>query len=293
MIEQVVLFGQTKSLVGIVTEPNSNARNTSLPAIIILNAGLLHRIGPNRLHVKIARRMAHAGFFVLRFDFSGIGDSRARNDNLPFDDSSLSETQEAMHYLSSTRNVRRFILVGLCSGANIAFRTACRDGRVIGAIGVNGSYLDSQATEGLSLYAQSSIQGRYYRKQVLNYRSWLRLIKGKSDLHGVARCLAVKARNLLSRKTNVQIEADSAIEWNPLIERRVESLLIYSEGSTALDIHNLVHEKRLHELRASGKLLIEIVEHTDHVFTLLWSQEVLMDLIEKWARNKERTWICD
>ena len=291
MREKVVLFGQTRSLVGIFTESNSHSRDAGLPAIIILNAGLLHRIGPNRLHVKIARRMAGAGFFVLRFDFSGIGDSRPRNDNLPFEKSSINEAQEAMHYISSTRNIRRFILIGVCSGANVAFGTACRDRSVVGAVGVNGSYLNSQATEGLSLYVNSSIRGRYYRKRVFNYRSWLRLITGKSDLRSVMRYFATKARNLLPRKMNVRIETDSAIEWDSLTDRGVESFLIFSEGSTALDTYRLLLEKRLNELRASGKLLVEIVEHTDHVFTLLWSQEVLMDSIEKWARNEKRSWI--
>jgi pimeloyl-ACP methyl ester carboxylesterase len=293
MREKVVLFGQNRSLVGIVTESNSYSSDAHLPAVIILNAGLLHRIGPNRLHVKIARRMAGAGFSVLRFDFSGIGDSRPRNDNLPFEKSSISETQEAMNYISSIRNIRRFVLIGLCSGANVAFGTACRDRRVVGAIGVNGSYLDSQESERLSLYVNSSIQERYYRKRVLNYRSWLRLITGKSDLRGVMKYFATKAGNLLSRNTNVRVETDSAIEWNSLAERGVESFLIFSEGSKALDTYRLLLEKRINELRPSGRLSVKIVDYSDHVFTLLWSQEVLMDSIEKWARNEKRSWISD
>lgn len=293
MREQVVLFGKTRSLVGVLTEPRSASRNGRFPAIIILNAGLLHRVGPNRLHVKIARQMAGAGFFVLRFDFSGIGDSRARDDSLPFEKSSISETQEAMSYLGSVRGIEKFILIGICSGASVAFKTACRDWRVAGTVGVNGSYCDSQVLEGLNQYIESSIQGRYYRKHLLDYRSWLRVITGRSDLGNIRRLLITKTKRLLSRKKNVPVRTDPSIRWNSLIERGADLFLIYSEGSAALDSFRLLLEKSLSRLRSSGKLPVEIVEHTDHVFTLVWSQNILVDLIHQWVRNEERNWITD
>lgn len=291
MKEQVVLFGKTKSLVGIMTEPHSASRDGCFPAIIILNAGLLHRIGPNRLHVKIARRMAIAGFCVLRFDFSGIGDSSARNDNLPFEKSSISETQEAMHYLSSMRGVGKFILVGICSGANVAFKTACRDHRVVGVIGINGSYFDSQELERLNQYIKSSIQGRYYRKHLFNYKSWWRVITGKSNLSNIIRFLITKTKSLRSQNKDVSFETNPLIKWSSLIERGIDLFLIYSEGSLALDTFRLTLENHLSGLKSSGKLRVEVIKHSDHVFTLLWSQNILMDFIHQWAWNRERDWI--
>jgi len=83
MREEAVLFGKTRSLVGIITDPHTVVNAHNHPAIVLLNAGVLHRVGPNRLYVKIARKLASAGFVVLRFDLSGIGDSKARRDNLP------------------------------------------------------------------------------------------------------------------------------------------------------------------------------------------------------------------
>ncbi len=291
MKEQVVLFGKTKSLVGIITEPYSASEDGCFPAIIILNAGLLHRIGPNRLYVKIARQMATAGFIVLRFDFSGIGDSSALDANLPFERSSISETQEAMHYLSSIRGIGEFILVGLCSGANVALKTACGDHRVVGVIGINGSYFDSQELEGLSQYFKSSIQSRYYRKHLFNYRSWWRVITGKSNLSGIIRFLISKTKILLSRNENVLFKTNPSIKWSSLIERGVDLFLIYSEGSLALDTFCLTLENHLSGLKSSGKLRVEFIKHSDHVFTLLWSQNILMDFIHQWARNRERDWI--
>jgi pimeloyl-ACP methyl ester carboxylesterase len=293
MREQAVLFGRTKSLVGIVTEPNPDLRNCHLPAIVLLNAGLLHRIGPNRLYVKIARQMASAGFIVLRFDFSGIGDSRARDDDLPFDRSTICETLEAMSYLSSARDIERFILIGVCSGANVAFKAARCESRVVGTIGINGSYYDSITLEGLNQHIKSSIQGRYYSKHLLDFRSWWRVITGKSDLSSVIRFLLRKVRDLLPREENISVKTDPLVEWNSLAKQGVDMFLVNSEGSVALDTFRLLLAKRLSKLEASGKLQVEIIEHTDHVFTLLWSQNTLVEMIDQWIRSTKRAWIAD
>ena len=48
------------------------------PKILFLSSGNESHIGPNRLWVDLARRLAGRGFSCLRFDLSGIGDSPVR-----------------------------------------------------------------------------------------------------------------------------------------------------------------------------------------------------------------------
>ncbi len=87
MKEHALLLGKDRSLVGILTE-NGDADfpgKNELTGVLLLNAGLIHHIGPSRIYVKIARMLASMGFIVLRFDFSGIGDSGPRKDKLPVD----------------------------------------------------------------------------------------------------------------------------------------------------------------------------------------------------------------
>ncbi len=74
MKESAFKFGKYESLVGIISDPFVDPNNR--PAVIILNSGLLHGVGPNCLHVKIARKLASVGFVVLRFDLFGIGLAR-------------------------------------------------------------------------------------------------------------------------------------------------------------------------------------------------------------------------
>lgn len=132
MKERTVQFGKSARLVGILTEAEGPARDGERPAVILLNSGILHRVGSCRLHVKLARELAMQGFHALRFDFSGMGDSSARRDSLSFEESSVAEITEAMDYLEARGKASTFVLGGLCSGADAAYFAAVNDRRVTG-----------------------------------------------------------------------------------------------------------------------------------------------------------------
>ena len=98
--EQAIMFGQNKSLVGIATQATAKSE-TSPPAIVILNTGIIHRIGHNRMYVALSRTLAAAGYTVLRFDLSGIGDSESRPEGLTPLASSLADIREALDWLET------------------------------------------------------------------------------------------------------------------------------------------------------------------------------------------------
>ena len=146
MREEAVVFGRASALVGVITDPPADGRPAHAMAVILLNAGLLHRVGPNRLYVELARGLATQGFSAFRFDFSGIGDSNVRRNSLPFEKSIVSEAQEAMDLLGRERGMERFVLMGLCAGALSAFNTARVDARVVGAVLINPQGYDEDVT---------------------------------------------------------------------------------------------------------------------------------------------------
>lgn len=131
MRESALSFGPA-NLIGVLTEPAAEVLRPDAPALLILNSGILHRPGASRLYVKIARAMAEKGFRTLRFDFSGIGDSEVRRDAIPIEERFVRETREAMDYLQESLDVDRFVLGGLCSGADGAFWAGLEDDRVVG-----------------------------------------------------------------------------------------------------------------------------------------------------------------
>ena len=72
--EKAIRMGDDSSLVGIVTGPAPGTDDQGKPAFVMLNSGILHRVGSCRLNVRMARALSAHGFTSLRFDFSGVGD---------------------------------------------------------------------------------------------------------------------------------------------------------------------------------------------------------------------------
>lgn len=135
-IEKVAQFGVGRGLVGIVTQPASGPR-PGAPGVVILNSGIIHRVGTSRLSVLLARSLAVAGFTVLRFDLSGIGDSERRADVESLRESVNRDIGDAVEYLTGSNGVERVVLMGLCSGAFDAFHAAAVQPRVVGAFMVD------------------------------------------------------------------------------------------------------------------------------------------------------------
>ena len=72
-VESACAFGDQHQLIGVHTEPTGHYQGQ--PCAVFITAGLLHHVGPNRLHVELARQLARQGAPGLRFDLSGTGDS--------------------------------------------------------------------------------------------------------------------------------------------------------------------------------------------------------------------------
>jgi hypothetical protein len=138
MIEEVVRFGADPRLLGIVTRPpRSDAAGTDL-GLLFLSAGLLHRVGPHRLHVTLAREVAARGGTSMRFDAAGVGDSPVRLRSGGAHPEGVTDVVEAMDFLGGHYGLRRFLLAGLCSGAGRALQTAALDPRVAGVAALEG-----------------------------------------------------------------------------------------------------------------------------------------------------------
>jgi alpha/beta superfamily hydrolase len=268
MTETAIQFGAAQSLVGVLTRPDECRSPARAPAVILLNAGSIHRVGPNRIHVQLARSLAARGFCALRFDFSGIGDSASRTDNLPLEASTVGETRQAMDYLEAAQEVHTFVLAGICSGADVAVKTACRDRRVVGVVAINGTLMDAVQSDFLREQIESGVRRRYYRKHPFHLRT-------------LAGFLLHEARRP-PRRRPLAGPVDLSSDCRLLLARGVRLFLIYSEGSAAWDAFYLTLAAGLKPWRASARLRIRQVEDVDHVFTPLWSQKLLVDLVVQW-----------
>jgi hypothetical protein len=250
----------------------------------LLNAGILHRVGPNRTYVRIARNLAALGFVVLRFDFSGIGDSLPSDDNLRFEQAAVEEVQQAMANLHALAGSTQFVLMGLCSGAQISVEAALSDRRIIGAALINPimhlhDYRDEQMTDALRNRALLNHYWRLALHSSFRSKNLLKTLTGNLNWPLLGQALrGFRPRNPLSRRQVGPSPREQALtRLHTLSMRGVRLLHIYSEGDEGLDYFHLALGG---EAEAQPMVLIRGANHT---FTPLWSQERLVQVICDWA----------
>jgi pimeloyl-ACP methyl ester carboxylesterase len=129
--ERSLKFGPGEVLVGTITLPEGEPNGLG---VVLLNAGFIHRIGPHRLNVRLARTLARQGCTVLRFDLSGLGDSERSPEGGTDEERADAELVHAMDTLARQTGVSRFVVAGLCSGTDPCLRVGATDPRIVGSI---------------------------------------------------------------------------------------------------------------------------------------------------------------
>jgi pimeloyl-ACP methyl ester carboxylesterase len=280
--ERPVAFGPTRSLSGILTEPPGGAAGR--PGVLLLNAGFLHRVGPNRLYVMLARRLAAAGLPVLRFDYSGLGESEPRRDELTLEQSMLAEGVEAMNFLQAEGVAERFVPMGLCAGAEQSQRLAHADARVVGAVLIDGY-----------AYRTAGYYLREYGHHLASARSWRRLLArplklrrylGGAGAGGAAGAAPVSNPGGVDFVREFPSREDCLAQLQAVLARAVDLFLVFTGGGMA-EFYN--SPRQFHEtfpsLRGHPRIRLDFMPLADHTFTLRSQQDAVLASIDAWART--------
>jgi pimeloyl-ACP methyl ester carboxylesterase len=278
--ERVAGFGPDGRLVGVLTPPLGTAPRDT--AVLLLNAGVVHRVGPQRLWVTLARRLAQSGFTVLRFDHAGLGDSPHRDDGLPWDQSSLADVDDALHWLEQSTACRRFALLGMCAGTLTAFRAAQRDPRV-NALVLLTALLEDPATvpEDVVAEAMDRRVGRsYVTQKATSGEAWKRLITGQVSpgkvIRTIGRTAFAPAKPTAGARPGT---ADAVAGLERLLRRDTSISFLFAEPTTVLEYFRMTIEPRLAELSAMGRLEVTVLKGADHTFTARRDQARVLDAI--------------
>jgi pimeloyl-ACP methyl ester carboxylesterase len=146
--------------------------------VVMLNAGAIRRIGPNRMWVEAARRWAARGVPTLRLDLEGIGDADGDGERFTelgelYVPGLVDQVRAALDAMEARGSGRRFVLAGLCSGAYWAFQGALLDDRVTAAFLLNPK----------ALFWDPSLEiARDFRRGVLRASSWRSVLRGEVPL---------------------------------------------------------------------------------------------------------------
>ena len=281
LIEEAARFGPDGSLVGIVTRPKPTTpawrpaspetrdalplAKSGLAGVVFLNAGLIHRVGPNRVYVRMARILAQHGIASLRFDLSGVGDSPTGSDPDVLR-RWVAETRHAIDHLEGEAGVDEFILVGNCSGAALAYLTAREDSRVHAAALVN---------------PQPNGNLRYYLRLARTQPNfWRRAVRGGSNY-------ALAAARLKRRRRRHESTAaeKSGADFDVLVRRGCGLLLVSCEWDASYDgFYRPLQRKRANGDRDSA-IDFALVPGANHDFSTIASQDRLVETVCGWVKN--------
>ncbi len=293
--EAPLRLGGGGRLFGIVTTP-LDARARRGAAVLVLNPSVLdpqlaRDVGSHPLTVSLTRGFASLGFTAFRFDLTGA----ARVESGPVDRAREAQdaVREAMDKLSETYGPSRFILVGFCLGATLAFRVARSEPRVVGATLVNPVFF-YRGDEGQEVL-QAAAQLRHYQRLLFDREAWRRVAKGQVDAKKVVALGTHFVRRGLARlrQTRPAMQPEQADLYRDLrgfSERRIDTLLVYTRDELGLDYVRLTLGKRLDELERSGFFKLAIMDG-DHAFLRRKSRDILLDLLQRHvaARMQEST----
>jgi dienelactone hydrolase len=280
--ENAVTFGKFNGLVGIVSERADAApgRRSDLPAVLILNTGIIHRVGAGRLTTIWARRLATEGHCVLRFDLSGIGDSERRRDNLPPFEAALSDLRDALDWLVSARGIRRVVLIGLCASADLSLLYAGDDSRIVGMVIIDPS---------------TPLTRRHYFLKLLRRDVWRRKLQ------------ALVNRTMIFRKQSSRTSQDVAGEaqydevappedtsfralfstaYQSAFAREVKTLAIFTTGAEWYNYRNQLFDA-FPEIDFSAHLQLEYFERCDHMITHEANRARLFQAVNSWLATAE------
>jgi len=185
--EHLCSFGDRGQLFGVLTVPLRKA-DPSMPTIILMNAGSVHHVGPQRLYVHLARALALQGFPCFRIDFEGIGDSNLQNvseENHPYQETAVQDAESALRFLTEQFHLSEFVLTGICSGAYTAFHAGLTTTqyKILDTLLINPLTFHWEKGMSLSMDAAKITQAirkmSHYKQSVHDPKQWIKLLKGE------------------------------------------------------------------------------------------------------------------
>ena len=129
MEKPVVFHNHRQQLIGMLHTPDKV--ETSCPAVVFFHGFTGTKVEPHRIFVKTARRLASAGFYALRFDFRGSGDSEGDFSEMTIG-GEVSDAIRSIDVLTEVESVDvgRIGVLGLSMGGCVAACVSGQDTRV-------------------------------------------------------------------------------------------------------------------------------------------------------------------
>jgi dienelactone hydrolase len=296
--ERPVFFGDEETLFGIVTAPDG--QETRRRVVILLNAGATYHIGSSRMYVSLARRWAQRGYYVLRMDLSGLGESRARTgcaENNVFPPDAIEDIRAAVEFMQRRYGAREITLSGLCSGAYHSLRAAVAGlplNRLLMVNAQNYFWDQGMTLEGLQL-AEVVRNPTIYRARIFSARAWKRFLTGQVNIWRIVRIylqrplLAINSRlRDMARAAGIRLRNDLGRELETLIARGVRVVFVFARGEPGIDLLRI--EAGSVVRRLGERCRVRIIDSADHTFSRSGPRQVLEEVLSEELFARHDSW---
>lgn len=282
--EEARFFGAQEGLFGIATLPD--VALPGRPAVLWLNTANDHRVGPNRSYVPFARTLASLGYASFRFDPRGVGDGADITAAAhAYSDERRTDVKEAIDFVQQQYGLNRLVLVGLCSGAYMAFHFGTQDPRVVGEVVVNPQTFEWNEGDSFEITTRVYRSTRAYKRMLFKPQTWKRVLQGKVRVGGIALALlrrgVTRAGSLVSGLLPGQKPGPLDVKrvLKSKLRRGLKILFVLGENDGGVDFVELHLGRRAHALRAHSGFALEIVPGVDHTFSQRWAKDRLAALV--------------
>ena len=269
MGEVSLVFGQRQDLLGTLCLPRREG--AAAFGVVLFNAGMLHRIGPNRVQVKLARALAARGLPSLRFDLHGLGDSARADGRLAHGAQVLEDLRDALDALQAHAGVEGCGVLGFCSGIVSSYRLAEVDARVRSLVLYDGFDLISTSSR-VRYYFSRLRQHGFGRIGLAHYRRRARLL-------GHALALRLAGGGSASVDEHGDLSVARLLEGLAALSARGVQVTLINAGS-AYGVHDGQAQMRAALDRRGARAVRAIfLDEVDHLLTPLAAQHAFIDVV--------------
>jgi len=291
MKEKILCFGRSSHLTGILTYPEEVKAEY---CVIYTNSGVVHKVGPNEINVRLSRALCTEGIAGFRFDSYGLGDSESLDDNNLSEDNKVSEIREVIHEITKDTEISKFIIFGLCSSSTFALESLKKIEPIKGAIIADGTFNNENEIKELLENALISCKLRYYKKNAFKISRWRKIISGKSYflkkeiLLQIPGLLISRFKKMVISEKTKQIPEKEIItlDFDHITGKEKRLYLLFTEGDHMYDLFNLSLQKGFFRYSKNNYIKYEFLKNVDHTFTTHWSQIMLILKIKNWIKNE-------
>lgn len=211
MMEQPIVFNsEGKALLGILHTPDTPSRTTG---IVLVVGGPQTRVGSHRQFVFLARALCRSGYPVLRYDYSGMGDSEGEKSDYLAGSADLDCAIKTLK--EHVPAVDEVALWGLCDAASLILLYLSQErAETIGTIFLLNPWVRQSQSE-----AQVYLKN-YYLRRLRDPEFWKKLLSFRFDWKGSFLSLLSTVRKAVAVKKLQSSAADSALHasWQTFTE---------------------------------------------------------------------------